>query len=287
MARKDENPAAFLIPILTPLAWLLVGYPVIGWLWDQWWTGRTYAHGALAFLAGLYVGWRLWPRGVRWQGHDLGLVVLGLLVVGYILLSRQGVTVWAAWVWVLVGAAMVWSIAGSKALRRVWPAFFLFGLAVPVPLVERWGMVMGANIAALVVQVSRGLTVRNGSTLWGNGMPLTDVGAIAEWYLALMVTLAAALAVFLEGPKRARTALVVWAIPLALVATLVRVMLALGGLSMGLLAVARGLVASTLDFATLALVLGLLWEITRLTGCARVRSDVIFPSGRRPRQAGE
>ncbi len=227
MRRVEENPVAFLMPILATLAWVLVGYPVLRWLWLQWWSNDFYSHGVLVFPIALYLGWRLWPRGVEWQGHDLGLVVLGILVVGYIWVSRQRADYLAAILWIGMGAALVWSLAGWPVLRRVWFPFAFALLAVPLPFVEALSLPLGqltGTVAARVVQLL-GLPVTvNGSQI---SLPNANlvVGAQCSGLRSMiaLTTLSALFAFVVVGPLWGRAILLLSALPLAVVGNLARV----------------------------------------------------------------
>lgn len=278
MQRRDENPAAFLIPIFTPLAWVLVGYPVLGWLWAQWTGDKTYAYGVPVFLLALYLGWRLWPRGVQWQGHDVGLVALGLLVLAYIWVSGRGIRVAAAALWVGVGAAMVWAVAGQQTLRRVWPSFVLILTAIPWPPATQVGSALGRGIAAWVTTVAQRLgfpaSAREGEVLWRAGQPLVDAGREAGWLLATLFALAVVLALLLDGPWTVRLALPAVALPWAVAVTAGRVILSLL-LASWLAGPAPLAFELVLDWATLAVAAGVLILFAWRGGCERVRPEVL------------
>ena len=227
MNNERENPVAFLIPILTALAWVLVGYPVLRWLWVQWWTNDFYSHGVLVFPISLYIGWRLWPRGTEWKGHDLGLVVLGVLVVAYIWVSRQRADYLAALLWIAMGAVLVWSVAGWAVLRRVWFAFAFALLAVPLPFLNALSLPLGqitGTIAGRIVQLLGLPVVVQGSLISLPNAQLV-VGAPCSGLRSMisLLTLSALFAFIVRGPWWGRLALLLSALPLAIVGNLARV----------------------------------------------------------------
>ncbi len=227
MYNERENPVAFLIPIFTALAWLLVGYPVLRWLWLQWRTNDFYSHGVLVFPIALYIGWRLWPRGTEWKGHDVGLVVLGVLVVAYIWVSRQRADYLAAFLWIAMGAVLVWSVAGWAVLRRVWFAFAFALLAVPLPFLNALSLPLGqitGTVAGRVVQFLGLPVVVQGSLISLPNAQLV-VGAPCSGLRSMisLLTLSTLFAFIVRGPWWGRLVLLLSALPLAIVGNLARV----------------------------------------------------------------
>ena len=224
---KFDNYAAFLVPVLSVLAWGMVGLPVIRWLWQQWWTNDFYSHGVLVFPIAAYILWRMWPRDVGWGGHDAGLIVLGALVVLYIWLNRARADYLSAIVWILMGAALVWSLAGPRVLRRVWFAFAFALLAVPLPFVE-WVSLPLSQItgtwSAQVVRLFGVPVVAHGSQIILPNANLV-VGAQCSGLRSMvaLVTLSALFAFVVSGPLWGRLVLLLSAFPLALVGNLARV----------------------------------------------------------------
>ncbi len=228
MEQRTDNYAAFLVPVLSALAWLLVGLPVLRWLWHQWWTNDFYSHGLLVFPISLYIGWRLWPREeTEWRGHDLGLALLALLMVLYIWLNRQHVDYLAAIVWVGMGAALVWALAGLSVLRRVWFAFVFALFAVPLPFVERASLPLSqvtGMLSARVVQVLGVPVIVNGSQITLPNASLV-VGAQCSGLRSMvaLATLSTLFAFVVTGPLWGRIVILLSAFPLALVGNLGRV----------------------------------------------------------------
>lgn len=226
-ARRFDNYAAFLVPFMSVLAWILIGLPVLRWLWHQWWTNDFYSHGLLVLPIAAYIGWRLWPRDADWRGHDLGLVVLGVLVVLYIWLNRARADYLAAIVWLGIGAALVWSVAGLSALRRVWFSFVFLLLAVPLPFIE-WASLPLSQItgtwSARVVQLLGLSVMANGSQIILPNANLV-VGAQCSGLRSMvaLATLSTLFAFVVDGPLWGRLILLLSAFPLALVGNLARV----------------------------------------------------------------
>lgn len=227
MTRQIDNYAAFLVPLLSALAWFLIGLPILRWLWQQWWTNDFYSHGLLVFPIAGYVAWRLWPRDVEWGGHDAGLVMLGILVVLYIWLTRQYTNYLAAIVWVAIGAALVWSLAGSYTLARIWFAFFFALFAIPLPFVERASLPLSqitGTWSARILQLFGGQVIVNGSqVLLPNANLVVGAQCSGLRSMVALATLSELFAFVVSGPLWARALLFFSAFPLALVGNLARV----------------------------------------------------------------
>ena len=227
MIREVDNYAAFLVPVLSALAWFLLGLPILRWLWQQWWTNDFYSHGLLVFPVAAYVGWRLWPRDVDWRGYDVGLALLGVLTVLYILLTRQHANYLAAFVWVDMGAALVWSLAGPRTLRHVWFAFFFALFAIPLPFVE-WASLPLGQITGLwsakIIQAFGAQVVVNGSQiLLPNANLIVGAQCSGLRSMVSLATLSALFGFIVSGPWWARALLFLSAFPIALVGNLARV----------------------------------------------------------------
>ncbi len=222
-----DNYAAFLVPLLSAMAWAFVGLPVLRWLWQQWWTNDYYSHGILVFPIAVYILWRLWPEDAEWGGHDVGLVVMGVLMVTYIWLNTQRADYLAALVWILIGATLVWGLAGLSALRRVWFAFAFALLAVPLPFIE-WASLPLAQVtgtwSAKIVSLLGVPVAVQGSQI---SLPNTNlvVGAQCSGLRSIvaLVTLSALFSFIVSGPWWGRLILLFSAFPLALVGNLARV----------------------------------------------------------------
>ncbi len=227
MYKEDDNPVAILIPLFSSAVWLMLGYPVLRWLWLQWRTNDFYSHGLLIFPIALYIGWRLWPRPTRWEGHDAGLIVLGVVMVLYIWASRQRADYLAAILWIIMGAALVWGTAGWSTLRRVWFPFAFALLAVPLPFVEAISLPLGqftGVISARVVQLLGMPVVVNGSQI---SLPNANlvVGAQCSGLRSMMalLSLSALFAFVVQGPLWGRIVILLSALPLAIVGNVARV----------------------------------------------------------------
>jgi len=225
--REGAYISTFLVPLLSGLAWLLVGYPVLRWLWIQWFSNDYYSHGVLVFPVALFLFWRLWPRQTPWEGSDLGLIALGGTVVLYVWASGQHAEYLAAAAWIAMGAALVWGLAGLATLRRVWFPFLFALLAVPLPFVEAASLPLSqvtGTWSALIVRALGVPVIINGSQITLPNANLV-VGAQCSGLRSMvsLFTLSALFAFIVSGPLWGRVILLLSALPVALVGNLARV----------------------------------------------------------------
>lgn len=227
MQSGHARTVAFLVPALSALAWLLVGYPALRWLWLQWFSNDYYSHGVLVFPVAAYLAWRLWPRPARWEGSDVGLVVLGLTVLAYLWSSAQRADYLAAIAWIAMGGALVWGLAGLNSLRRVWFPLAFALLAVPLPFVEAVSLPLGQMTGLVSGRIVQAL----GVPLTINGSQITlpnanlAVGAQCSGLRSMvsLFTLSALFGFVVTGPLWGRAILLLSAFPVALVGNLARV----------------------------------------------------------------
>lgn len=156
--------------LLGLLAWL--AEPSLRWLAASWRADEDYGHGPLLLAAAALLAWRRWRRtGAAAQPHPdpsrdapgrstaLGLGLLALAALAQLAGQRLGSAPLAA-------AGLAAALPGLAALlggRRGWlslryPAF-LFLLAIPLPLVDRWGTPLAARVAEAVAGIAKALGV--------------------------------------------------------------------------------------------------------------------------------
>ena len=250
------------------------------WLVYNWLNNSYYSHG---FLVPLVSGFFLWRRRDAFarenrQPSNFGLLALGVGLVGFLVAQ-----VWQAYhvsavalVVLLSGLALYF--LGEKATRRiVFPLAFLFFM-IPLPFINRLSPALEAFTATTSTSVVSLLgipAVNQGSQIQLQNSNFV-VGAACSG-LNSVVALATLVVIFvyiLEGSIRAKTVLLVMAIPIALVANIIRVS--------ALLAIAHFFGAEVgmryfHDYSSPVLFLlafALLILVSRLVGCSEIRRDI-------------
>jgi len=268
--------------LLTVIAY----HPTFAWLIMSWLGNSYYSHGFLVPLISLVLVWRLQRRhapasgipAVSSHAFIAGLILAGLgLGIHALALARQLYLV-SAMTLIAVLSGIVLTLGGASVLRRLgFPLGFLL-LMIPLPYLDkstpylaRWVASAAATItraAGLVVTVS-GARVELPGTALVIGAPCSGVNS-----LAALMTLAVLYAFLVRGPLVARLALVALALPIALLANLVRVCLLV------FLAHYLGEAAATRYFHDWSspflfiLALGMLILVGKWLRCSEIRADI-------------
>jgi len=268
--------AALLFGVLT--------WPVWRWLWSEWMANDYYSHGLLIVPVSLFLVVQRF-RNDEQLHYDpnrrsvYGLVVLAVALLLYLYFMQNRALYLAAFAMIGMIAGLVWAIAGGAVLRKLaFPIGFLV-LMVPLPQVDRvtlpLAMFTGVCSGSLVQFL--GLDV----TIVGNAVTLPnanlEIGAQCSGVNSLiaLTSLMVLAAYLLDGPVWSRIALVVLAIPLAILGNILRVAT--------LLFVARAWGAEAAfvfyhDYSGIAFflaVLLLMFPLTRLLRFRQLRYDVI------------
>jgi len=256
---------------------LVLFTPTFRWLWHEWWTNDYYSHGVLVPLVSAFFFWRRWPQIKRAFSNWglLGLTAgLGLYLYGLSTSARYLIAF--SFIIVLVGLTLfLW---GVHALRMLWFPIAFLGFMVPLPFVEQASFPLQTFTARQATELARLLGVPaqyQGAQVILPELSLS-VGAPCSG-LRSIVALLTLMAVFLyiiQGPWRARFILVILALPLAIVANVIRVASLLvvahtWGAAVGLKYYHdfSGLVFFLIAFG---LIIGLSW----VAGCRKLRHDL-------------
>ena len=250
------------------------------WLVYNWLNNSYYSHGFLVpFISGFFL-WRrrdAFARDSR-EPSNLGLLVVGASLVGFLVAQ-----VWQAYhvsavSFIVLLAGLALYTLGEKATRRIaFPLAFLFFM-IPLPFINRLSPALEsftATISTAVVSFFGIPAVNQGSQIRLPGSSFV-VGAACSG-LNSVVALATLVVVFvyiLEGSYRAKAILLAMAVPIALVANLVRVST--------LLVIAHFFGAEVgmryfHDYSSPVLFLLafiLLILVSRLVGCSEIRRDI-------------
>lgn len=250
--------------------------PTLRWLVESWLGNPYYSHGFLVPLISAYLIWR--RRHVTAEPWDGGLLVLagGVALHLYALPSRMYILSACALIVVVVG--LVLTFWGRSAFRRwAFPLLFL-GVMIPLPFVERLSPPLEAFVAHQAAESVRllgiaasavGSQVYLPSAAFTVGAPCSGLRSIVA-----LLTLALLLAYMAHGPWWGKIALLIAALPIAIIANLVRVS------SLFLVAEALGASAGLRYYHTFSspLLFLLACALLLLTGrtfhCHVIRSDV-------------
>jgi len=225
------------------LAFLLLALayvPTLRWLWTTWLGDPYYSHGLLLPLVSLFLVWRRETTQPVGPGLDCDLPpvvwIAGLALLaacyGLNLLALRSVLYPASALCLLVSmAALALPLQGGSGLRRHAFALALLLLAIPIPQLERWTPVLARSVAGIAAESASllGLDVaREGARLMLPSVELV-IGAPCSGINSLlaMLSLGAVNAHLMSGPWPRRLALVICAIPIALLSNYLRVMLLL------------------------------------------------------------
>lgn len=252
----------------------------LAWLVYNWLNNSYYSHG---FLVPLVSGFFLWLRRSSFardsrEPSNLGLLVVGISLVGFLVAQ-----IWqahhvsaVAFIVLLIGLALYF--LGERATRSLaFPLAFLFFM-IPLPFINRLSPVLEsftASTSTALVSLVGIPAVNQGSQIQLQNSSFV-VGAACSG-LNSIVALATLVVIFvyiLEGTYRAKTILIVLAIPIALVANLIRVS--------SLLAIAHFFGAEVgmryfHDYSSPVLFImafALLILAGRLVGCSEIRRDI-------------
>ncbi|MHC5035321.1 MAG: exosortase/archaeosortase family protein [Planctomycetota bacterium] len=224
MISYRSSPA--LISLLFLALFALLTWPVWRWLGSEWWSNPSYSHGFLIPLVAAYLAWRSWPSE-KLEGDNRGLVLTAFGLALFLFFLANKATWLAALSMTLVLGGVAWTFGGLVLLRRLaFPIAFLV-LMVPLPFIERTTLPLAlwTGICSGWLTQALGLDV----AVTGNAvtLPNTDlvIGAQCSGINSIvsLLTLTVLLAYVLKGPLLGRLALVAMAIPLAMLANILRV----------------------------------------------------------------
>lgn len=274
----------WIVPGVITILFFLVTWPVWHWLWQEWMGNDYYSHGVLIIPVALYLAWRRlqndrhWQWAARW-GDNVGLLILGISLVMYLYLLNNKVYYLAAFAVISLVVSLVWIVAGRHTLRMlIFPLSYLT-LMVPLPIVERatlpLALFTGVCSSALVRFLGLEITVVGNSIMLPNADLVVGAQCSGINSMIALTSLNALVAYIVAGPLWSRVALVVLAIPIAMLGNIFRVA--------NLLFVARSWGAeaafqfyhtySGIIFFGLALLL--LVPLTRLLRCTTLRLHVL------------
>lgn len=260
---------------------LLVGilyFPTLRWLAHEWWSNDYYTHGPLVLMIAGALLWR--RRRAFWYRvpENRGLVGVGIGLAAHLIGSAWRAPYISALSLPILTAGLVTYFMGMPALRMVaFPLAFAW-FAVPLPFVEQASVPLQALTAAASTTLAR---------LWGipaqvQGAQITlascslQVGAPCSGLRSIvaLLTLDVLFVYLVDGPAWARGVLLAMAIPMALIANIVRVALLLviaqsWGAEAGL-HYFHDYSSPVLFLVAVLLLMGVSWAVQ----CRGIRSDI-------------
>lgn len=280
----SPNLRNFVAPVVALALLILLTWPVWRWLWDEWMGNEYYSHGVLIPFVSAFLVYQRFrhDKELKWtpgQGSNWGVALIALALALYLWFLSQRAFYLAAFAMILMIGGLVWTLGGNNVARRlIFPVAYL-ALMVPLPFVDRYtlplalftGVCSGgiAHLLGLDVQiVGNAVTLPNADLVIG--AQCSGVNSLIA--LTALMVLAAYL---VSGPLWGRIALVLLAVPLALLGNIVRVS--------SLLFVARAWGAEAgfsyyHDYSGIfffVIVLALMLPMTRLVHCDGLRPEVI------------
>jgi exosortase len=219
-----------LLAVLLMAALLTVAFwNTLAWLAEAWWSDVYYSHGPLVLLVS---GFLVWSSRNAVRRAPEGNEPVGIAVLALGLLLHAGAVLWRAYylsafglLAVLAGLCLLF--LGRQAMRRLlFPLVFL-AFSIPLPLAERFGpplevftATQATNLVRLVgiPAVNEGSRVILAGSTFAVGAPCSGLSS-----LVALIALAALLAYAVRGPVWARWLVFLSAVPVAILANLVRV----------------------------------------------------------------
>ena len=264
---------------------VLLTWPVWRWMWGEWLQNLYYSHGLVVVPLAAFLAWRRVRNGStagRAEPNALdsgGLVLLAASLVAYLWFLTRGTYYLAALAMIGLIGGLVWTFGGARLARQLaFPIAFLI-LMVPLPFIEQATLPLARLTGACSGAIAQalGLDVR----IAGSELTLPNanlvIGAQCSGISSIVSLLAMALllAYALQGPAWGRIALALLAIPLAMLGNIIRVA--------NLILVAHYLGADAafhfyhngLGAVVFAVLMLLMFPLTRLLQCRTVRSEVL------------
>jgi exosortase len=235
MSTTASPRSSWSFPILSlalPLACLVWAYwPTLADLVLTWHTQPQYSHGYLVPVFALFL---LWSRRAMLAGADFRPSWLGLpLLLAGIGMRLGGAFYWYDWldkISLIPCLAGVWLLVGGRASWRwAWPALLFLTFMVPLPYRYAIGMSgplqrLATVSSTFVMQVLGLPALAEGNVILLNDASIGIVEACSGLrMLMVFFALSTAMALVIERPLLDRLILVVSAIPIALIANIIRV----------------------------------------------------------------
>jgi exosortase A len=210
---------------------ILVYHETLVVLWRTWATNPNYSHGYLIPPVVAFLLWRDRRRYLtaRGRGSLFGLVLIGLALLGHIVSIRAGVFMTQGYSLVLLLFGLSLFFHGGRATRTVW--FPLGYLVLMLPMPPYMMNVIAFRLKVFAARAGSGIAVKLGIPLARSGMTIhIPAGSlrIADpcsglRSLIALVALGALFAYLTRGKTWKRVVLFASAVPLAVLANVIRI----------------------------------------------------------------
>jgi exosortase A len=210
---------------------VLVYHETLVVLWRTWATNPNYSHGYLIPPVVAFLLWRDRRRylAARGRGSLFGLVLIGLALLGHIVSIRAGVFMTQGYSLVLLLFGLSVFFHGGRATRTVW--FPLGYLVLMLPMPPYMMNVIAFRLKVFAARAGSGIAIKLGIPLARSGMTIhIPAGSlrIADpcsglRSLIALVALGALFAYLTRGKTWKRVVLFASAVPLAVLANVVRI----------------------------------------------------------------
>ncbi len=210
---------------------VLVYHETLVTLWRTWATNPNYSHGYLIPPVVAFLLWRDRRRYLtaRGRGSLFGLVLIGLALLGHIVSIRAGVFMTQGYSLVLLLFGLSVFFHGGRATRTVW--FPLGYLVLMLPMPPYMMNVIAFRLKVFAARAGSGIAIKLGIPLARSGMTIhIPAGSlrIADpcsglRSLIALVALGALFAYLTRGKTWKRVVLFASAVPLAVLANVVRI----------------------------------------------------------------
>lgn len=251
--------------------------PTLRWLVHSWAVNPYYTHGFLVPAVSGFLVWRKRKALARPQPHNAGLVLSAVGLAMHLVALPWHIFPLSALAMIIATAGLMVTFYGLDIARRMaFPLAFLT-LAIPLPVVERLSPPLEAFIARFatlgvqavgVAASSFGSQVQLAGSAFVVGAPCSGLRS-----LVALITLTLLFAYVVQGPWGGKAALLLAAVPIALLANLVRVS------SLFLVADTLGADAGLQYYHSLSspvlflVAFGLLIMVSRSVRCSEIRTD--------------
>lgn len=226
LARNDKIKLVLLLVL-----WIVVFYPIVPEMVREWAGHSDNNHGFLVPLIAAYLVWQkrelLAPSQIAGSGWGAALLVAGLVVY---LLSYAGGTAFTARVAMVLSLfGLLWYCLGDAWIRVLtFPLLFLlFMIPVPYSLISLVSMplqLMATRMSARVIEFCSIPVYREGNMLYFVGTQLEVAEACSGIRSIMALTMLGSIFAYMSRLHwRRRAVLVLSAVPIAMVANIIRI----------------------------------------------------------------